>query len=72
MIVAGSDNSIHVIDARTNEKKYVLLGGSVNPRNRPASYVENPNAMGCTAAYLDELKIVGIFGNMIRVYSFDN
>ena len=71
-ILGCANNSIHVYDCKTGQMAYVLLGGSVNPRNRPASFVENPNLQGCCMAFLDEVKIIGVFGNLIRIYSFDN
>ena len=71
-IVGCDDNSIHVYDSKNGQMAYVLLGGSRNPRNKPASFVENPNLQGCCMAFLDEVKIIGVFGNLIRVYSFDN
>ncbi|CAG9331936.1 unnamed protein product [Blepharisma stoltei] len=70
-IAASNENSIYVYDSTTGKKRYVLLGGSANPRLVPKSFVANTSKTGCVQAFIDEVKIVGVFGNMLRVYNFD-
>eukprot|EP00358_Blepharisma_japonicum_P005503 CAMPEP_0202941114 /NCGR_PEP_ID=MMETSP1395-20130829/1220_1 /ASSEMBLY_ACC=CAM_ASM_000871 /TAXON_ID=5961 /ORGANISM="Blepharisma japonicum, Strain Stock R1072" /LENGTH=360 /DNA_ID=CAMNT_0049636025 /DNA_START=215 /DNA_END=1293 /DNA_ORIENTATION=- len=61
-IAASNENSVYVYDSTTGKKRYVLLGGSVNPRLVPKSFVANPSKTGCVQAFIDEVKIVGVFG----------
>lgn len=65
------DNSVHVHNSATLNKVYVLLGGSMNPRLMPKSFVPNPRIQGCSMLAIDDEKIVAVFGNLIRVYEFD-
>mmetsp|Transcript_28887 Transcript_28887/g.51509 ORF Transcript_28887/g.51509 Transcript_28887/m.51509 type:complete len:317 (+) Transcript_28887:1252-2202(+) len=69
--IACQDNSVHVHSYQTLEKSYVLLGGSLNPRTLPKSFVPNPLIPGCSLVRMDDEKIVGVFGNLIRVYEFE-
>jgi hypothetical protein len=70
-VVATANNSMHVFDSRTGQDKYTLLGGSMNPKTLPKSFVANPTVPGCSLVLIDNDRIVGVFGNLIRVYSFD-
>ena len=70
-VVGTVNNSMHVFDIKTGQDKYVLLGGSMNPKTLPKSFVHNPMAVGCSKAIIDCDRIVGVFGNLIWVYQFD-
>jgi hypothetical protein len=70
-VVGTVNNSMHVFDIGSGQDKYVLLGGSMNPKTLPKSFVHNPVAVGCSMAIIDCDRIVGVFGNLIRVYHFD-
>jgi hypothetical protein len=69
--LACSDNSVHVHNSKTLDKIYVLLGGSMNPRLIPKSFVPNPSQQGASLVAMDDEKIVAVFGNLIRVYEFE-
>jgi hypothetical protein len=71
LAVASDANSIHVFDTKTGAEKYVLLGGSLNPKALPKSYVPNPLHPGCSKVLMDEDRLIGVYGNLIRVYHFD-
>ena len=71
VVLATENYSIHVHETKTTEMKYVLLGGSMNPKTIPKSFVRNPRSNGCNGVFIDNERIVGVFGNLIRVYHFD-
>ena len=70
-VMGTGNNSMHVYDVKTGNEKYVLLGGSLNPKTMPKSFVHNPFMPGCARVLIDHDKIIGVFGNLIRVYLFD-
>lgn len=70
-IVGTVNNSIHVHETKTGVEKYVLLGGSMNPKTMPKSFVPHPTLSGCSKVLIDNERIVGVFGNLIRIYHFD-
>lgn len=71
LAIASANNSIHVHDIKTGGKKYLLLGGSMNPKTLPKSFKPNPLKQGCSEVLLNNERIIGAFGNLLRIYHFD-
>lgn len=69
--LAVSDGHIHVIDAKTYATRYVRPGGTMNPANQPKSYVANERKPGFSHAWVDETKVVGVLGNLLRVFNYE-
>lgn len=69
--LAVSDGHIHVIDAKTYGSRYVRPGGSMNPANQPKSFVANQSKPGFSLAWVDETKVVGVLGNLMRVFNYE-
>lgn len=69
--LAVSDGHIHVIDAKNYAVRYVRPGGSMNPANQPKSYVANERHPGFVFAWVDETKVVGVMGNLMRVFNYE-
>lgn len=72
LTVSSNNNSVHIFSANSLAARYVLLGGTMNPRLVPKSFVPHPTLPGCSFATADETKIVASFGNLLRIYNFDN
>jgi len=69
MVTASADMTIAVWDVKTGKHLYRLLGGSKLVKTK--SFVENPTAQGFSIVRISEGRVVGVLGNLIRVYAFD-
>ena len=64
----SADNSIHVWRRATGKSLYALLGGS----QRRGAVISHPRKEGCSQVLFSDTSIVGVFGNLIRVYNFQS
>ena len=69
--LAVSDGHIHVIDSKTYAIRYIRPGGTMNPANQPKSFVANERKPGFSFAWVDETKVVGVLGNLMRVFDYE-
>jgi len=71
LTLAVADGHIHVIDVKTYAVRYIRPGGSMNPANQPKSFVANERKPGFSFAWVDETKVVGVLGNLVRVFNYE-
>ncbi len=69
MVTASGDMTMAVWDLATGRHLYRLLGGSKMVKS--SSFLENPTASGFSLARITDSRVVGVLGNLIRVYAFD-
>ena len=63
----GADSAITVFDINSGKKLYHLLSGSLVHRS---TNIVNPTKPGISQLQFDDSRIVGVIGNMMRIWSF--